>query len=1518
MTQATTKDYWISSSALSITLNAMGLPDYIQASVASGAQILVYVKGIIDYDAGHNYRRWELTASPTVFNSYGRKYVFAAVPRNDASARAFICFPSELVDIYGKNADEVQIGSEKYYYINLQGIISSSGDAGTQKRDWEQRVSTGYLSSDEAIDARQNSTDWYNHSTVDGIVTFLKDLTMKAGTKFFQLFAKAVTIVTGGSISFESGGSVAGVADDDTPYLSDDIIATPKYVDGNALSKNHDDTTAYNLTMRNLVAKGSADVFGNTIIRGTLTVGTADAPTGASVMGDVTVGTFNKGVQGGKVDFYGNAEFESIVARSFLEVPELRYNRTTVTVGNKWQTQGAGLVEQVWNNGTNASQFATDTEGIVRLKLEDGEIGAVAVDDKCQGVFHFKGQANDLATSDTKNGNFHFQGFTTVYFLIKEIYTADTLPSFIKEQLAEGETIADNQYFSYELRSATCASLPVTDANRWTDASHPQPSMQFAAYANATNSDRQSSRLTTTTYQLHLAGMTDWTYTQQNIQLIIGWLDGFTLLQKVWDKEQKKFVEAAKELKGEGIATGNIYMWGAINQFDRVPSVVAQQLYFNSSDSPDNPPTGITVADTHLSYDLGAWQRDPITPSPTARFVWQQWLYTYSDGTYSASDVAFHSTDPTMLTAVLSQNIVSVALSEWYDPAAPDTVTFDITARAFSGDTQLALTGGTAAYGGSGSEAVTIAYTADLSADQKSATFHVTLTGFVGVDVDGATPEDAYVSFTLTTVYGTATAVAAIARNYEGEDGQDGANGQDGKDGANGQDGKDGTDGKDGADGNGIVSQTSLFVATDKPTLAAYDEADGWQEDFPLPDTQKPYVWKCVKTAYTLLAATYSTPELVTTYQSGNNANLVQNAAFTATGNMGAWDCQSEYAVVEGKEKPKDKGAIDTAETVYGVNSYFDTCTATAETVSYKEMLRQSINGLTAGQWYTLSFWAKGGTKAIELNETGTAADGFAAATLYLEKGVTYRIAATGYVSLVASKNNRTMRIVLASSDNTEVGAVMIKATFATTAAFEEFTPEASGVYNLMAYPYGGTAVTGASCTLTRYTVEDGRDLTTYLYPNAVDTTTKIIVDRKERQSTPSDGNVTWQLTSDWTKHTLTFKTAAALSASAAVRLLFRLWPAPSTSAYREARVCMPKLEEGMFATGFTAGLEDIKGERGYTGVTVRRGEWEEGVLYRNDSADGSTAADGNRYLDEVSVTDLASGTASWYLARAAHNDVTSAAANKPASGGNDWWEPINDLRPLRTSFADIVTAVVQYLQVNQIQVTDDSGTPYGAFGGGTGQDYPLWFGGTTAAEAVAKFNRKGDLWLGDNFSVQDGRVTATGATLNSVTAEGGQFNDITVSRNSNFYGFLRKQFLYVTADNFNDYATGNDYFGDGGAELSFQKLGTAVILESVPSAVTGTVAIYVPYMVSFRVPVMFDIYNEYRSYVGNQFLFYNTSSKTCAISGGVVESEDGNTVSVSIARGQFAALTCIARVYEGTEQIVWLVRRGAFLGTSY
>ena len=303
MTQARTQDYWISPSALYIELNALGIPNFIQASCATGAQVLVYIKGIVSYDNGHNYRRWPLRAVPTMFNTNSEKYVYVAIPRNlDSNDSALVVFPSELIDLYGKNADGGQIGSEDKYYIYLQAKITSSGDNGTTAREWDggKTVATGYLASDEAISAGLVDTVWYQYSTVDQTVTFLKDLTMKIGTKFRQIFVKALTVVSGGSITFENQGSVVGVANSATPVTAEDHIATPKYVDDNALSKTHDDSTPHALMVGSLTSDGKMTVRGDTQLQGDTFFGTGpvddktntphiDGGSGDALLGDMVL-----------------------------------------------------------------------------------------------------------------------------------------------------------------------------------------------------------------------------------------------------------------------------------------------------------------------------------------------------------------------------------------------------------------------------------------------------------------------------------------------------------------------------------------------------------------------------------------------------------------------------------------------------------------------------------------------------------------------------------------------------------------------------------------------------------------------------------------------------------------------------------------------------------------------------------------------------------------------------------------------------------------------------------------------------------------------------------------------------------------------------------------------------------------------------------------------------------------------------------------------------------------------------
>ena len=256
MTEASASNYWISSTALSITLNAMGDADYIQANVASGAMIMCYMRNIdgLGYDAGHNYRRWNLIANPTYFNSTTEKYVYAAIPRKQQeNGTALIVFPSERVDIYGKSATEVQLGSEDYYYIFLGGVISPSVVGGVlQNRTWTQRVDTGKLASDEAIAAGGDNT-WWIYNAVDDTVTFLKAIVRAAFDNIEAKYATVKNLIIGGE-------TLTGVANDETPKNSRVDVVTPDYLFGNSdaryVRKDIDDRVSSILTFLNGVHFG--------------------------------------------------------------------------------------------------------------------------------------------------------------------------------------------------------------------------------------------------------------------------------------------------------------------------------------------------------------------------------------------------------------------------------------------------------------------------------------------------------------------------------------------------------------------------------------------------------------------------------------------------------------------------------------------------------------------------------------------------------------------------------------------------------------------------------------------------------------------------------------------------------------------------------------------------------------------------------------------------------------------------------------------------------------------------------------------------------------------------------------------------------------------------------------------------------------------------------------------------------------------------------------------------------------
>ena len=240
--------------------------------------------------------------------------------------------------------------------------------------------------------------------------------------------------------------------------------------------------------------------------------------------------TFNAGAQfgpsyasgitgvGGFISEKGAGELESLFIRRFLEVPELRYNRVGISVGDDWSAPGAGVIESV-----------DKEQKLVTLKLEEGEIGAVAVGDICMGIFHdFDPSNNATADSDDGRGNFSFAGFATVYFRITEVL---------------GDR---NERFRYELRPLSATFTKQID---------PMESMTFVAYGSFTNTARRSSRYSTRTYQRYLRNVSDWEFTAENIAAQFGDLTNLSVF--------------GIQMSGYSAYLDNIYLQGMISSLDK-------------------------------------------------------------------------------------------------------------------------------------------------------------------------------------------------------------------------------------------------------------------------------------------------------------------------------------------------------------------------------------------------------------------------------------------------------------------------------------------------------------------------------------------------------------------------------------------------------------------------------------------------------------------------------------------------------------------------------------------------------------------------------------------------------------------------------------------------------------------------------------------------------------------------------------------------------------------------------------
>lgn len=168
--------------------------------------------------------------------------------------------------------------------------------------------------------------------------------------------------------------------------------------------------------------------------------------------------------KGWEINEKGEGEMRSLQLWEFLEVPELRFNRIDVVSGELWNAIAFGLIESV------------DTENkIVKLKLEEGELAGLHVNDFCRGIFH--NLTGNATTTGVDSAGFDVVvGFSTAYFTPTEII--------------------DNAHFRYELKPGTTV--------------HPCMAMKFAVYGNPVEKNRQHSAYSTRTYQRYLRNVSTW------------------------------------------------------------------------------------------------------------------------------------------------------------------------------------------------------------------------------------------------------------------------------------------------------------------------------------------------------------------------------------------------------------------------------------------------------------------------------------------------------------------------------------------------------------------------------------------------------------------------------------------------------------------------------------------------------------------------------------------------------------------------------------------------------------------------------------------------------------------------------------------------------------------------------------------------------------------------------------------------------------------------------------------------
>ena len=214
------------------------------------------------------------------------------------------------------------------------------------------------------------------------------------------------------------------------------------------------------------------------------------------------VGKFVTGLVGGSgaaiwFDKNGKTivEADKAMFREELIVPQITFNCIDVISGDKANSFAYGRIKTV------------DTENrTATLELLEGQWGTLHVSDICRGILHNIAGSNHTKDEYGPNGFMEYSGYATSYFTPTRII----------------ENEAGNMKFEYALQAGTSV--------------HPLPGMNFFAYGNFTDKDRQAITYENRYYTRRLINVNTWVIDPDvNIAYQSGDLSGLTINGQIMD-----------------------------------------------------------------------------------------------------------------------------------------------------------------------------------------------------------------------------------------------------------------------------------------------------------------------------------------------------------------------------------------------------------------------------------------------------------------------------------------------------------------------------------------------------------------------------------------------------------------------------------------------------------------------------------------------------------------------------------------------------------------------------------------------------------------------------------------------------------------------------------------------------------------------------------------------------------------------------------------------------------------------